>query len=119
MLDWDLRFAANMLDYQGYSIGKLLGLINDPAIISLASGLPSPLDLSDRFAVPIIEDSPYRRLRCRGAMLPSIFSLAQKRAGDNSGSTLSIMYTGVPICFVPPANLVDTDLSLKKLYKIK
>ena len=42
MKDWHLRFAANMLDYQGYSIGKLLGLINDPAIISLAGGLLSP-----------------------------------------------------------------------------
>ena len=42
MKDWHLRFAANMLNYQGYSIGKLLGLINDPAIISLAGGLPSP-----------------------------------------------------------------------------
>jgi 2-aminoadipate transaminase len=31
-----------MLNYEGYSIGKLLGLINDPAIISLAGGLPSP-----------------------------------------------------------------------------
>jgi 2-aminoadipate transaminase len=39
---WDLRFAANMRTYEGYSIGKLLGLINDPTIISLAGGLPSP-----------------------------------------------------------------------------
>jgi len=235
--DWHLRFAANMLNYQGYSIGKLLGLINDPAIISLAGGLPSPdmflraelqmatrqrldrdidrimqyspvrgetelidavvaflerdgirvaadnimittsgqqgldlagrlfldpgdavvverptfagalaafqmqrpiylgvdlqsdgidverlrevlsdcqtagrmpkflyvvpdfqnpsgvsmslakrevlLDLSDRFAIPIVEDSPYRRLRYHGAMLPSLFSLDQKRGGGH------------------------------------
>ena len=40
--DWDLRYAANMRNYEGYSIGKLLGLINDPEIISLAGGLPSP-----------------------------------------------------------------------------
>jgi len=233
--NWDLRYAANMRNYEGYSIGKLLGLINDPEIISLAGGLPSPdmflraelqmvtrqrlerdidrimqysnirgeaelieaviaylkrdgirvapdnmmittsaqqgldlvgrlfldpgdavvverptfagalaafqmqrpsylgvdlesdgidvgrlqdvlsdcrtsgrlpkfiyvvpdfqnpsgvsmslakretlLDLSDRFGVPIIEDSPYRRLRYQGAMLPSIFSLDQKRGG--------------------------------------
>ena len=37
-----LRYAANMRDYEGYSIGKLLSLISDPAIISLAGGLPSP-----------------------------------------------------------------------------
>ena len=42
MKDWNLRYAANMRHYEGYSIGKLLGLINDPEIISLAGGLPSP-----------------------------------------------------------------------------
>jgi 2-aminoadipate transaminase len=40
--DWNLRYAANMRNYEGYSIGKLLSLINDPEIISLAGGLPSP-----------------------------------------------------------------------------
>jgi len=35
MQDWHLRYAANMRNYEGYSIGKLLGLINDPAIIGL------------------------------------------------------------------------------------
>jgi 2-aminoadipate transaminase len=40
--DWRLRYAENMRSYEGYSIGKLLSLINDPAIISLAGGLPSP-----------------------------------------------------------------------------
>ena len=40
--NWHLRYAANMRDYEGYSIGKLLSLISDPAIISLAGGLPSP-----------------------------------------------------------------------------
>jgi 2-aminoadipate transaminase len=42
MQDWHLRYAANMRDYEGYAIGKQLALINDPAIISLAGGLPSP-----------------------------------------------------------------------------
>jgi 2-aminoadipate transaminase len=42
MKDWHLRFAANMIKYEGYSIGKLLALISDPEIISLAGGLPSP-----------------------------------------------------------------------------
>ena len=42
MQNLHLRYAANMRDYEGYSIGKLLSLISDPAIISLAGGLPSP-----------------------------------------------------------------------------
>ena len=39
------------------------------------------LDLSDRFGIPIIEDSPYRKLRYQGAMLPSLYSLDQMRGG--------------------------------------
>ncbi|MGA6925657.1 MAG: PLP-dependent aminotransferase family protein [Desulfosarcina sp.] len=42
MVDWRAHYARNMLDYQGYSIGKLLALIDDPTIISLAGGMPSP-----------------------------------------------------------------------------
>ncbi len=42
MRDWSARFAVNMQDYAGYSIGKQLARINDPDLISLAGGLPSP-----------------------------------------------------------------------------
>ncbi len=42
MSDWSTRFTANMQDYAGYSIGKQLAMINDPDLISLAGGLPSP-----------------------------------------------------------------------------
>lgn len=42
MSDWSTRFAVNMQDYAGYSIGKQLARINDPDLISLAGGLPSP-----------------------------------------------------------------------------
>ncbi|MCF8039828.1 MAG: aminotransferase class I/II-fold pyridoxal phosphate-dependent enzyme, partial [Desulfohalobiaceae bacterium] len=42
MEDWTTRYAANMHDYAGYSIGKQLAMINDPEVISLAGGLPSP-----------------------------------------------------------------------------
>ena len=42
MNDWSTRFATNMRDYAGYSIGKQLAMINDPDLISLAGGLPSP-----------------------------------------------------------------------------
>jgi len=40
--DWISRFSENIKNYDGYSIGKLFKLLNDPEIISLAGGLPSP-----------------------------------------------------------------------------
>jgi 2-aminoadipate transaminase len=40
--NWNERFARNMRPYQGYSIGKLLALIDDPDVISLAGGMPAP-----------------------------------------------------------------------------
>ena len=40
--NWTSRFSDNIKDYGGYAIGKLFKLLNDPGIISLAGGLPSP-----------------------------------------------------------------------------
>ena len=40
--DWMSQFADNIKNYEGYSIGKLFKLLNDPEMISLAGGLPSP-----------------------------------------------------------------------------
>ena len=40
--DWSSKFSDNIKDFDGYSIGKLFKLLNDPEIISLAGGLPSP-----------------------------------------------------------------------------
>ena len=40
--NWKYRFSDNIKDYEGYSIGKLFKLLNDPEAISLAGGLPSP-----------------------------------------------------------------------------
>ena len=40
--DWMSRFSDNIRNYEGYSIGKLFKLLNDPETISLAGGLPSP-----------------------------------------------------------------------------
>jgi len=39
---WMSRFSDNIKDYEGYAIGKLFKLLNDPQTISLAGGLPSP-----------------------------------------------------------------------------
>ncbi len=40
--NWHDRFSDNIREYGGYSIGKLFALLQDPEIISLAGGLPSP-----------------------------------------------------------------------------
>jgi 2-aminoadipate transaminase len=40
--DWLSRFSDNIRGFEGYSIGKLFKLLDDPEIISLAGGLPSP-----------------------------------------------------------------------------
>jgi DNA-binding transcriptional MocR family regulator len=58
--------------------GKISGIVGSP---KRGGRTNQPGDLSDRFGVPIIEDSPYRRLRYHGAVLPSLFSLDQKRGG--------------------------------------
>ncbi len=40
--DWSERFSDNIKDFGGYSIGKIFKYLNNPEIISLAGGLPSP-----------------------------------------------------------------------------
>jgi 2-aminoadipate transaminase len=40
--DWQERFSDNIKEFQGYSIGKIFKYLNNPEIISLAGGLPSP-----------------------------------------------------------------------------
>ncbi len=51
---FEALFAQNMKSFEGYVIGKMLGYINDPKIISFAGGLPSrevfPLDIIHRAA---------------------------------------------------------------------
>ena len=40
--NWNDRFSDNIREFEGYSIGKIMKYLNDPNIISLAGGLPSP-----------------------------------------------------------------------------
>jgi len=40
--NWHSLFSDNIKEYGGYSIGKLMGLLSDSDVISLAGGLPSP-----------------------------------------------------------------------------
>ncbi len=39
---WQERYSDNIKEFQGYSIGKIFKYLNNPEIISLAGGLPSP-----------------------------------------------------------------------------
>ncbi|MFQ5722208.1 MAG: PLP-dependent aminotransferase family protein [Candidatus Aminicenantales bacterium] len=52
-------FAKIMRNYEGYAIGKTLGYLNDPDIISFAGGLPS----ADVFPVDIIQRATERSLK--------------------------------------------------------
>jgi len=40
--NWQERYSDNIKKFQGYSIGKIFKYLNNPEIISLAGGLPSP-----------------------------------------------------------------------------
>jgi 2-aminoadipate transaminase len=76
------------------------------------------LDLSDRFGVPIIEDSPYRRLRYRGTTLPSLFSLDQKRGGGRviGIHTFSKLFCpGMRVGFnIGPPEVIDKMTNIKE-----
>ena len=41
-LNWHSLYSDNLRDYDGYTIGKIFKYLDDPEIISLAGGLPSP-----------------------------------------------------------------------------
>ncbi len=40
--NWKSKYSVLMKDFEGYSIGKIFKYLNNPEIISLAGGLPSP-----------------------------------------------------------------------------
>jgi 2-aminoadipate transaminase len=55
-------FAALMVDFEGYAIGKTLAYLSDPEIISFAGGLPSndvfPLDIIQKAAERSLKEDP-------------------------------------------------------------
>lgn len=57
--NWMSLVSDNIRDYRGYEIGKLFKLLNDPEIISLAGGLPSP----DTFLKDELQGASKTRLR--------------------------------------------------------
>ena len=55
IINWKSKFAENIKDYGGYSIGKTIKYLADPEIISLAGGLPSP-DIFQKSEMKTISD---------------------------------------------------------------
>jgi len=53
----------------------------------------SLLDMAKKYAIPIIEDSPYRELRYRGKQMPSIYSLDK-----NQGNVIGLYTFSKIIC---------------------
>lgn len=59
----ELQFSELMKGFEGYTIGKMLSYLGDPAIISFAGGLPS----SDVFPMAFIQETAHKILRTNGA----------------------------------------------------
>ncbi|MBU4486782.1 MAG: PLP-dependent aminotransferase family protein [Candidatus Delongbacteria bacterium] len=82
-------FRAKLLEIQksGGKMPKFIYVVPDfqnPTGISMSlEKREALLDLSYEFHIPVIEDSPYKDLRYYGEMMPSIYSLDQKREGTN------------------------------------
>lgn len=57
--NWRDLFSENIRDFGGYSIGKIFKYLNNPEIISLAGGLPSP----DMFLIEETRAAAARRLQ--------------------------------------------------------
>ena len=76
------------------------------------------LDLSYEFNIPIVEDSPYRTLRYCGKSIPSLFSLDQKRNGENVISLFTfskIFAPGIRIGFnIGEASIIEKMTNIKE-----
>jgi len=76
------------------------------------------LDLSYRYEIPILEDSPYRDLRYYGQRLPSIFSLDRKQNGGNVMGvyTFSKLFCpGMRVGFnIGPKNIIQKMTNIKE-----
>lgn len=73
------------------------------------------LSMSEKFGIPVVEDSPYRELRYRGDHLPSIYSLDKNRGNVIGIYTFSkILCPGIRVGF----NIGPPEV-IKKLTFIK
>ena len=76
------------------------------------------LDLSYKYDIPIVEDSPYRSLRYHGDNLPALFELDQNRNGDHviGVYTFSKLFCpGMRVGFnIGPKEVVDKMANIKQ-----
>lgn len=76
------------------------------------------LDLSYEYDIPVVEDSPYRDLRYYGEMIPSIYSLDQKREGTNVIGLYTfskIFCPGMRVGFnIGPAEVIEKMCNIKE-----
>ena len=79
----EYRKRLNKMDKKPKFIYVVPDFQNPTGITTSLAKREALLDLSYEFNIPIVEDSPYRDLRYRGNSIPSIFSLDQKRNGNN------------------------------------
>ena len=71
----ELQFSELMKGFEGYTIGKMLSYLGDPAIISFAGGLPS----SDVFPLAFIQETAHKILRTKGARVLQYSSIPGER----------------------------------------
>jgi 2-aminoadipate transaminase len=73
------------------------------------------LSLGKKFAIPIVEDSPYRELRYRGETIPSIYSLDKNQGNVIGLYTFSkILCPGIRVGFnIGPAEVIQKFAFIK------
>jgi len=73
------------------------------------------LTLSEKYSIPLVEDSPYRELRYRGKHLPSIYSLDRNRGNVIGLYTFSkILCPGIRVGFnIGPPEAIEKFVFIK------
>lgn len=95
-IGFDIEDDGPDVDSYGKKIEKLQKQDKKPKFIYVVPDFQNPsgittsfekrkalLDISYKYDIPIVEDSPYRDLRYHGKTIPSIFELAQKHDYSN------------------------------------
>ena len=118
-------FTKIMRDFEGYSIGKTLGYIRDPRIISFAGGLPSndifPLDIIQNAAAKSLKDDwaqvlQYSAIPGEGELMEAIRDYLKKDNIHIEPENLMITTSGqhgidlVGRLFLEPQDTIVIDL---------
>lgn len=93
-------FASIMQNFEGYTIGKMLGYLKDPEIISFAGGLPS----SDVFPVDLIQKATERALKDNYESVLQYSPIP----GENELIEAIIQYLKTDNIFIEPKNIMIT-----------